>query len=450
MNTVYQSVMLVIAYLFLTVLVAVAVILHLKITPTESSVVNPAFLKFQQSYFHVYFLALFAEWLQSPYVYRLYSHYGFIDTQIAVIYVCGFVSSILFGTASSYLADKFGRKKACTLFCLIYSICCLTKVSNSYGILIIGRVLGGISTSILFSTFEAWYVYEHTQTHDFPNEWIPLTFSKATFFNGIIAITAGVTANTLSEWINLGPVSPFLLAIPFLLISCILIQTTWEENYGAKSVKIVKPCLESLRLIIKNSQILLIGAITSLFESVMYIFVFLWTPVLDPAHPPLGIVFACFMACVMIGSLLFDAAISRKISPMNVIAASIVMGVGANVMSSLASANHPRKTFLAFLLLEFACGLYFPAMSWVRRRVLPEAHHAGIMNWFRVPLNVIASVVLMVLHDTHSSKGITAIFCLCSVLMIVAGLCSVKLMTSLKNCDEMSMNEENINDENLV
>ena len=442
--------MLVISYLFLTALVAIAVFLHFKVAPNELSIVNPAFLKFQRSYFNVYFLALFAEWLQSPYLYRIYSHYGYLDTQIAIIYVCGFISSILFGTASGYLADKCGRRKACTFFCVLYSVCCLTKASSNYGILILGRILGGVSTSILFSTFEAWYVYEHTQTHDFPNEWIPITFSKASFFNGIIAITAGVVANTLTEWMNFAPVAPFLLAIPFLITAGGFIQTSWEENYGAKSMKMVKPCLDSFRLIINNSNILLIGAVTSLFESVMYIFVFLWTPVLDPAQPPLGIVFACFMACVMIGGLLFEAAILRKISPINIVVIAILMGLTANVTSSFASANHPQKTFMAFLLLELACGLYFPAMSWVRQRIIPEAHHAGIMNWFRVPLNVIASVVLLVLHDTHSSEGITAIFGLCSTLMVVAGLCSIKLLVSLKDCEELSMEDESPSEENVA
>jgi hypothetical protein len=74
-------------------------------------------------------------------------------------------------------------------------------------------------------------------------------------------------------------------------------------------------------------------------------------------------------------------------------------------------------------------------MNWVRRRILPEAHHAGIINWFRVPLNIIASIVLLVLHDTHSGKGITAIFALCSVLLIVAELCMIKLVMSLDDGD---------------
>ena len=39
----------------------------------------------------------------------------------------------------------------------------------------------------------------------------------------------------------------------------------------------------------------------------MYIFVFLWTPVLDTGSPvPLGMVFSCFMVCIMVGSALFS------------------------------------------------------------------------------------------------------------------------------------------------
>ena len=44
---------------------------------------------------------------------------------------------------------------------------------------------------MLFSTFESWYVYEHSERHGFPSEWIGITFSISTFWNGMIAILAG-------------------------------------------------------------------------------------------------------------------------------------------------------------------------------------------------------------------------------------------------------------------
>ena len=53
-------------------------------------------------------------------------------------------------------------------------------------------------------------------------------------------------------------------------------------------------------------------------EACMYIFVFLWTPVLtsgngtksDEQDPPLGMAFSAFMVCIMIGSSIFSAKIA--------------------------------------------------------------------------------------------------------------------------------------------
>jgi MFS transporter, MFS domain-containing protein family, molybdate-anion transporter len=118
---------------------------------------NPEFLRFQRLFFIVYFPALFSDWLQGPYVYKLYSHYGFAEAQIAVLYVVGFAASILFGTSTGPLADRFGRKLMCVCFAVLYSICCFTKLSPDYFTLLFGRILGGVSTSMLFSSFEAWY-----------------------------------------------------------------------------------------------------------------------------------------------------------------------------------------------------------------------------------------------------------------------------------------------------
>lgn len=70
---------------------------------------------------------------------------------------------------------------------------------------------------------------------------------------------------------------------------------------------------KSVRVIRQNKCIWLTGAQQVLFESSMYIFVFLWTPTLQlyQAEPPLGLIFACFMLACSIGGLLFDFCQSR-------------------------------------------------------------------------------------------------------------------------------------------
>ncbi|NXA43832.1 MFSD5 protein, partial [Eudromia elegans] len=271
----------------------------------------PAFRRFQRDYYQVYFLALAADWLQGPYLYKLYQHYRFLEGQIAIIYVCGFASSVLFGLVSTSLVDRLGRKKSCVLFSLTYSVCCLSKLSWDYFVLVAGRVLGGLSTALLFSAFEAWYVHEHVERHDFPAEWIPATFSRAAFWNSVIAVGAGVAANGLAEGLGLGPVAPFMGSIPLLVLAGVLAMRNWDENYG-KERALSKTCADGLRCLLSDRRVLLLGTIQALFESVIYIFIFLWTPVLDPHGPPLGIVFSSFMAASMVGSSLYRIATSKS------------------------------------------------------------------------------------------------------------------------------------------
>ncbi|KAF1632558.1 Molybdate-anion transporter, partial [Eudyptes filholi] len=271
----------------------------------------PAFRRFQRGYYRVYLPALAADWLQGPYLYKLYQHYRFLEEQIAILYVCGFASSVLFGLVSSSLVDRLGRKKSCVLFSLTYSICCLAKLSRDYLVLAAGRVLGGLSTALLFSAFEVWYVHEHVERYDFPTEWIAVTFSRAAFWNNVIAVGAGGAADLFTEWLGLGPVAPFMVSIPLLVLSGVFAVKNWDENYGKKRA-FSKTCGDGLKCLLSDRRVLLLGTIQALFESVVYIFIFLWTPVLDPHGAPLGIVFSSFMAASTLGSSLYRLAVSKS------------------------------------------------------------------------------------------------------------------------------------------
>ncbi len=163
---------------------------------------------------------------------------------------------MFFGTATGPLADIMGRKKMTQLFCAVYTFCCITKLSPNYFVLMSGRVLGGISTSMLFSTFESWYVYEHTERYGYPADWISVTFSKATFWNSLIAIFAGVLANFAAETLDFGPVAPFVIAIVPLVVCGVIVTRTWPENYGNQDLHICASCAEGFRQIIGDKKVL--------------------------------------------------------------------------------------------------------------------------------------------------------------------------------------------------
>ena len=393
--------------------------LAMKTKSQVSSGNNPHFKKFQYLFFTVYFMALFSDWLQGPYVYKLYAHYGYASSQIAILYVAGFASSVLFGTTTGPLADRFGRKKMALSFCVIYSFCCLTKLSSSFIWLFIGRIFGGISTSMLFSTFESWYVYEHTETYDFPSEWISVTFSKATFWNGLLAINAGVFSNVFAETLNFGPVSPFMLAIPFLVTAGVIIYRTWNENYGNKDIDLPKSCMEGLRTILFQENILYLGIVQSLFEANMYIFVFQWTPILDTGKTPLGMVFASFMVCIMIGSSLYSILLSKKYTSEQILLLAVSLAI-ISMTICIFTNNNPFVSFLSFLLLELGVGLYFPSIGYLRSQVIPEDLRASIMNWFRVPTNIITCGGLLLLHHDTLISSNQAMFTICTGMLLIA------------------------------
>ncbi|CAG0885777.1 unnamed protein product [Darwinula stevensoni] len=424
-------------YPLFVVLCIIAAVLQQKTSRTNLELAarsNPDFVNFQRRFFVVYFAALFSDWLQGPYVYRLYATYGFESGTIAILYIIGFAASALFGTFTGPLADRFGRKRLCLLFCLLYSICCLTKLSANFYMLAFGRILGGISTSILFSSFESWYIYEHVQHYDFPQEWIMGTFSKTTFWNGFLAIMAGIAANATAEWMNFGPVGPFLLAIPILALCAVLILKNWDENQGNEKGEFSRQCMGGLNRILQEEKILLLGFVQSIFESVMYIFVFLWTPTLDVYSTllPLGIIFSCFMVCIMIGSSLYELIVSTgKYTSEHTLTWCLIMSGVSMFISFIFAKETEENTMLfiiplvGFLILEVAVGMYYPGIGFLRSQEVPEAYRAAIMNWFRVPLNVITCGGLLWLQGDKSHK-IRSVYFACVVLCLIGLLAKQK------------------------
>ncbi|VDP07578.1 unnamed protein product [Heligmosomoides polygyrus] len=103
------------------------------------------------------------DWLQGPHVYALYQSYGMTKHQIELLFIAGFGSSLLFGTVIGSFADKFGRRNNCLIYGVLYGCSCVTKHFASIEVLMVGRFLGGIATSILYSAFESWMVYEHNK-----------------------------------------------------------------------------------------------------------------------------------------------------------------------------------------------------------------------------------------------------------------------------------------------
>ena len=169
------------------------------------------------------------------------------------------------GTFIGSVADAWGRKFCAILYCVLYGLACLTKHVNVYGVLMLGRLLGGAATSLLFSTFECWMVGEHKRC-GFPDDllrymfglmffvpWLPLLHIHLFAINScslstwilfevqyLAAIGAGwlaqlaassmpLTPLTDSIWYG-GSTTPFDLSLAFLLTALPAIYFLWQAS----------------------------------------------------------------------------------------------------------------------------------------------------------------------------------------------------------------------------
>ena len=88
---------------------------------------HAAWKRLLRKYLVVYLLATLSDWLQGPYVYALYSEYKYSQHDIAVLFVAGFGSSMVFGSFVGGMADWGGRRRFVILFAVLYALSCMTK-----------------------------------------------------------------------------------------------------------------------------------------------------------------------------------------------------------------------------------------------------------------------------------------------------------------------------------
>ncbi|PKA60710.1 hypothetical protein AXF42_Ash006344 [Apostasia shenzhenica] len=415
-------------YLLFGGLSVVVALLELSKTSKDRVATSSAFTSFKNNYLVVYSLMMgsYSRSLLSrsqvsltgvcilagPYVYYLYSQYGFDKGDIGRLFIAGFGSSMLFGTIVGSLADKQGRKRACVTYCITYILSCITKHSPEYKVLMLGRVLGGIATSLLFSAFESWLVAEHNK-RSFDPQWLSITFSKAIFLgNGLVAIVSGLFANMLADNLGFGPVAPFDAAACFLAIGMAIILSSWSENYGdpSDSKDLLTQFKGAAVAIASDEKIALLGAIQSLFEGSMYTFVFLWTPALSPNDEeiPHGFIFATFMLSSMLGSSVASRLMAHP-TPKVESYMQIVFGISAFTLLLPIIVNFlvpPTRVkgggisfagsiqVFGFCTFEACVGIFWPSIMKMRSQYIPEEARSTIMNFFRIPLNIFVCIVL--------------------------------------------------------
>lgn len=112
------------------------------------------------------------------------------------------------------------------LYCVIYSLSCLSVLSGDFTVLFIGRALGGVSTTLLFTVFDAWLVAE-VNRQGFESEGrLSLILGEMSTANGFVAISCGVISQVLVQIFG-SEKTPFMASVVCLMLALLLISRYW-------------------------------------------------------------------------------------------------------------------------------------------------------------------------------------------------------------------------------
>ncbi|KAL1847698.1 hypothetical protein Daus18300_013865 [Diaporthe australafricana] len=358
---------------------------------------------FEKQYLAGHLLAFAADWLQGPHLYAVYKYDKKLEeTYVAALYATGFISAALSAAFVGQLADRFGRKRACLIYCAFYTACCLSMLSDNLYILFAGKFCGGASTTLLYTVFDAWMVTEyHKRGLEAEHLSLGTLYGRMTSFNSMVAITTGIVGEVLA-WLTGTKTSPFLLAVLVIGSTAAWISLTWSENYGSQPNDVSRTSFFAVTVIAihemwQDKRILALTTASSLFESMMFLFVFFWSSALVSARhasgvtedPPFGLIFACFMCCMMAGSGLFNTVTtSHNVASTSNMLQTAIIFASVSVLSAVIIASHEYLVFWAFCLVELCVGMYFPSINFLKSNIVKDDSRAKIFSFMRLPLNI--------------------------------------------------------------
>jgi len=406
---------------------------------SKTNELHKEFDVFRRRYLIVYLIIMLADWMQGTHMYTLYLSY---DVNISALFLTGFLSGAIFAPFMGSAVDKFGRKKSCIVYCILEIIINILEHIHDFRILLLGRILGGISTNLLFSAFESWMTTQHRH-NGFPESWLQRTYAEASIGNGTMAVLAGIVAQLLED--SLGQIGPFQGAVALTALAMIFIFQ-WEENYGetdeGESSSLYQQFAEGWKATISNSKILRIGLTQAMSEGAMYTFVFMWVPTMldidPPGGVPTGCVFSSLMIAITMGGILYPVlhafvskGVSSKESSLEVTAAliyflaSLSMTVPAYCLSAVENESCFEKVLISFVIVEICVGLFNPVAGTLRSKYVPDGLQGGILNIFRLPLNGV------VVAGTYATDYLPSyqVFAIISACFLIAALLQVSMIS---------------------
>ncbi|KAI0403273.1 hypothetical protein F4802DRAFT_616893 [Xylaria palmicola] len=378
-------------------------------------------------WYEAYGLAMAADWLQGPYLFSLYrDEYGLAPGLVLNLYLTDFVTTAVSAYFIGALSDKHGRKLLCMLYCVAYALSCFLTVIPVTPLLFLGRVLGGVSTSILFTAFDSWMVanFRENKLADDGCD-LTRTFAATGVVNGLAAVLSGLVGEIL-VWATGTRKTPFLMSAGLLWLALQSIWTRWAENFGVKppssptqttAPRSARTALSAL----KTPAILALTFASTMFDGSMNLFVFYWIPTLSSfrtssSELPYGVIYSCFMAASMAAALGFNIIMDKKAVKYSQLLLG-TMSVALLCFMKLAGKKTEAGTFWLFCLLEGCIGMFAPCIGYLKGVLVGDDVRATVYSVMRTPFNILVILSLWVAKDNNNIDGV---FTTCSLMLIAS------------------------------
>ena len=365
----------------------------------------------------------------------LYESYGF---SVASLYCLGFLTGAVTAPISGPLIDRFGRKRCALLYCALeVGINMLEQFPFLSG-LIVSRMVGGVTTNLLSTVFEAWADTEYRKRGFAAADYETLMRDSVVVSN-LAAIASGYLAHVLAE--SMGPTGPFEGAVTCTALAFGVILFLWTENYGSSrdtqgsvstSFSELKDTFKAMRA---DSRILRVCITQGLTMGSLHIFIFMWTPILKDyavsvtgnqigldgqGEPAYGLIFGAFMAAGVFGGICSPSVrkiVTLVLSPLSKSTVPDVVTVdGEGEVRPMAVEFQAAACYLlcslllfvpcvipvadpssfgialvSFLLYEVLVGVYCPCEGVIRSLYMPPGTRGSMMTIPRIIVNVAVS-----------------------------------------------------------
>lgn len=186
-------------------------------------------------------------------------------------------------------------------------------------------------------------------------------------------------------------------------------------SLSAHSIKPIKLTVMSI-----DGRIWALTFVMCCFEGTSFLVVFFWPSVLqdahDQAHPsdgddlPYGVIFASFMASMILGAVLFNAlsrpgVLNRSSDHVDIMKSQnsawapvcllmSAVAVAAVSLLGLSTLTGEATCFYSFLVFEVSNGVYVPSVAYLRGLVVDEKSRAGLYGLMKIPLFIFVILAL--------------------------------------------------------